>query len=188
METKNLHGLYKVLIFVILLSFGALIIDTHSQESNGYKNEKNTSKSKRDESFIRDLGRKDVERTEPEPVPFHFLPKTDLGYIDWDEALKNKSIKPLPTIDKYPVKAFGVIDLDIIFRVNTALEDVKFSHSSHTAWLDCSACHPVLFRMRRGSTPVSMKKIRQGDYCGRCHGIVAFPLYDCDRCHSYSRD
>ncbi len=28
-----------------------------------------------------------------------------------------------------------------------------------------------------------MKKIAAGEYCGRCHNRVAFPLFDCLRCH-----
>jgi hypothetical protein len=28
-----------------------------------------------------------------------------------------------------------------------------------------------------------MTKIAAGEYCGRCHDRVAFPLTDCLRCH-----
>jgi len=30
----------------------------------------------------------------------------------------------------------------------------------------------------------AMKKIEEGQFCGRCHGVVAFPLSNCTRCHS----
>ena len=31
---------------------------------------------------------------------------------------------------------------------------------------------------------MNMMKIISGQYCGACHGIVAFPLEDCFRCHN----
>jgi c(7)-type cytochrome triheme protein len=38
--------------------------------------------------------------------------------------------------------------------------------------------------MKQGANPVSMDRIIRGEYCGRCHGVVAFPFTDCLRCHS----
>ncbi|WP_243688424.1 hypothetical protein [Geotalea toluenoxydans] len=29
-----------------------------------------------------------------------------------------------------------------------------------------------------------MAEINEGKYCGLCHTTVAFPLQDCQRCHS----
>jgi ribosomal protein L40E len=31
---------------------------------------------------------------------------------------------------------------------------------------------------------MSMFAILQGEFCGRCHGAVSFPLTECRRCHS----
>jgi c(7)-type cytochrome triheme protein len=30
---------------------------------------------------------------------------------------------------------------------------------------------------------MTMVGIAEGKWCGRCHGKVAFPLTDCQRCH-----
>ena len=36
-----------------------------------------------------------------------------------------------------------------------------------------------------GADPITMKGIKSGEFCGRCHGPVAFGTTgdDCDRCH-----
>src|SRR3989337_2445724 len=36
----------------------------------------------------------------------------------------------------------------------------------------------------KGSNDMTMVGIVQGQWCGRCHNKIAFPLTDCNRCHS----
>jgi c(7)-type cytochrome triheme protein len=76
------------------------------------------------------------------------------------------------------------INFDVVFKVIGDLPDVVYPHLPHTLWLDCRNCHPSIFLMRAGANPVTMAKIFKGEFCGRCHGIVAFPISDCSRCHS----
>jgi c(7)-type cytochrome triheme protein len=64
---------------------------------------------------------------------------------------------------------------------------VLFPHRPHTEWLDCENCHDKLFKKKAGETPINMFQVLQGEYCGRCHGAVAFPLTECRRCHSVPR-
>jgi c(7)-type cytochrome triheme protein len=61
---------------------------------------------------------------------------------------------------------------------------VKFPHRQHTLWLDCSNCHNGLFKDKIGANKFSMVAILNGEQCGLCHGAVAFPLTECNRCHS----
>jgi c(7)-type cytochrome triheme protein len=61
---------------------------------------------------------------------------------------------------------------------------VKFPHRQHTLWLDCSNCHPYPFIDKAGANKLSMQAILNGEQCGLCHGAVAFPLTECNRCHS----
>ncbi|MFQ5571885.1 MAG: c(7)-type cytochrome triheme domain-containing protein, partial [Rhodothermales bacterium] len=43
-------------------------------------------------------------------------------------------------------------------------------------------CHPRIFRYR--GTEIKMADVLQGNYCGECHGKVAFPPPTaCERCH-----
>jgi c(7)-type cytochrome triheme protein len=118
-------------------------------------------------------------------VALEYLPITPAGYIDWVKAIQKGPIKPRDTLDPTtPVtKPFN---LDIVFKIDKRfpLKDVVFPHYPHTQWLDCINCHPAIFIPRAGANPVSMQRIFKGEFCGRCHGKVAFPLFDCGRCHS----
>ena len=121
---------------------------------------------------------------EEHPVAFDYLPKTKLGYVDWVKAIKEGAIKPRESLDD-SVKPMPPIDFDVVFKVNVSgFPDVVYPHYPHTIWLDCRNCHPSIFLMRAGANQVTMAKILQGEFCGRCHGKVAFPISDCFRCHS----
>jgi cytochrome c oxidase cbb3-type subunit 2 len=61
-----------------------------------------------------------------------------------------------------------------------SLYEVRFPHSSHTAWLGCTSCHPGVTTNR-----TDMRGILDGQHCGRCHGRVSFaPEVSCSRCHT----
>jgi c(7)-type cytochrome triheme protein len=117
------------------------------------------------------------------PIAFNYLPKTDLGYIDWVAALKQGIINPKESLDPN-YRPMPPIDFDVRFEFEANKNNVLFPHLPHTMWLDCRNCHPAIFRMQAGTNPVTMEKILRGEFCGRCHGVVAFPISDCDRCHS----
>lgn len=120
---------------------------------------------------------------QPQVVPLQILPKDNAGNVDWVKALRQGIIKPLDSLDpKRPTSP--VIDLDINFKVKGDLPDVVYPHFPHTQWLACSNCHPKIFIMQAGANKITMKKIDEGQFCGRCHGVVAFPLSNCTRCHS----
>ncbi len=120
---------------------------------------------------------------EEHPIAFDFMPKAKLGYVDWVAAVRDGTITPRGSIVEGEVE-MTTIDFDVVFKVKGPLPDVVYPHLPHTEWLDCRNCHPSIFKMQAGSNPVSMQKIVEGEFCGRCHGKVAFPLYDCMRCHS----
>ncbi len=118
-----------------------------------------------------------------QPIAFEFMPKAPLGYVDWVKALQDGTITPFASITEGEVEMKS-IDFDVVFEVKGDLPDVVYPHLPHTQWLDCRNCHPSIFKMQAGSNNVTMQKIVEGEFCGRCHGKVAFPLYDCARCHS----
>jgi len=64
------------------------------------------------------------------------------------------------------------------------MPDIIFSHKKHTVWNGCELCHPEIFGIKKDSVPYSMEEIFSGEYCGVCHGTVAFPNIDCQRCHT----
>lgn len=111
------------------------------------------------------------------------LPLDKRGAIDWMGALRSGAIKP--RADLNGTKTQEVLDLDIILKNTKEMPYVKFPHNSHTQWLACSNCHDKIFVAKAGANPISMDKIFRGEYCGACHGRVAFIThFSCERCHS----
>ena|ERR1700693_4127139 len=122
---------------------------------------------------------------ETHPLAFNYLPKAKQGYPDWVQALEQGVIHPKDTLTGDPdIPTMPALDFNIVFKAKGDIPDVVYPHKPHTEWLDCRNCHPGIFKMQAGSNPVTMEKIVQGEFCGRCHGKVSFPLSDCSRCHS----
>jgi c(7)-type cytochrome triheme protein len=122
---------------------------------------------------------------EAHPLAFDYLPKAKQGYVDWVQALRQGIIHPKDSLTgDADTPTMPPLDFNIIFKAKGDIPDVVYPHLPHTEWLDCRNCHPGIFKMQAGSNPVTMEKIIQGEFCGRCHGKVSFPLSDCSRCHS----
>ena len=116
------------------------------------------------------------------------LPRDDANIgnkVRWMKALSEGYIEPRSNI--YPDTEIEVLDLDILMKNTGSAAYVLFPHDKHTLWLDCSNCHDEIFASKAGETPMNMLMILSGEYCGRCHGAVAFPLTACKRCHSVSQ-
>lgn len=114
------------------------------------------------------------------------FPRDERGVINWVETLDKGFIDPragLSDDDK-----MHAVDFDVIFQNTASMPYVRFPHRPHTIWLTCKNCHPGIFIPQRGSNPVTMAKIMEGEYCGVCHGKVAFPPYECNRCHREARE
>ena len=77
--------------------------------------------------------------------------------------------------------------MDIIMEKTGEMPLVLFPHRPHTEWLDCNNCHDKIFIKKVDANPINMLAILSGNYCGQCHGAVAFPLTECNRCHSVIR-
>lgn len=121
---------------------------------------------------------------QPPRESFGPLPKSKSGNrVDWVKALEKGMIAPrydLADASKQPV----VMDLNIVREVKGSMPDVVYPHKQHTEWLDCSNCHPAIFKPQKGANAMSMANILQGEQCGVCHGKVAFPVGECRKCHS----
>ncbi|MBU0481962.1 MAG: hypothetical protein KKG47_12760 [Proteobacteria bacterium] len=99
----------------------------------------------------------------------------DEGLIKIKDYLEGVSIKR----DKIEnPKEFGLKPLE------KNMPEIIFSHEKHTVWNGCELCHPEIFGVKKGGKPYSMEEIFDGKYCGLCHGPVAFPNIDCQRCHT----
>ena len=115
------------------------------------------------------------------------LPKGRFGNgVDWEAAESKGLIHPLDALAGVSVvrKPLQIPpDYDIAAKINT-LPEIVFSHKKHAVWGGCELCHPDVFTVKRGSTKFTMEEIFKGRYCGACHGTVAFPTTDCQRCHT----
>jgi c(7)-type cytochrome triheme protein len=68
----------------------------------------------------------------------------------------------------------------------TSMGMVTFKGDDHAGkGLKCNECHSKIFRMKQGSTVMTMADINAGKYCGVCHnGKRAFtPAGNCAKCH-----
>lgn len=112
------------------------------------------------------------------------LPQADVGgnNVNWVKALQSGAITPRAKIAEQT--KVRVLDLDVVMPNTAGMPAVVFPHRAHTEWLDCSNCHDKIFKEKAGATKFGMFDILQGNYCGQCHGAVAFPLTECLRCHS----
>lgn len=132
---------------------------------------------------VHDPANPDLPRLQTPAEGLAGLPRDARGRVDWMEALRQGLIKPRADLDgKRPMLR---LQLDIVMKNTAAMPHVLFPHEAHSQWLDCGNCHSAIFLPKAGANPVSMAKIFRGQYCGACHGRVAFtPLFDCERCHS----
>lgn len=127
---------------------------------------------------------------------YESLPKDEDNEVDWERATREGLINPIASIDENSGEEF-IMDFRVVIKFNNMLiKDVVFSHAVHTYWLNCSSCHPKLFNPEVATNHMTMKEMREGKYCGKCHGMVAFPTdvidapnfrANCLRCHRAKR-
>jgi c(7)-type cytochrome triheme protein len=119
------------------------------------------------------------------------LPKDRYGLIDWATAIKTEKVKPRHSLDTKSGTDDVPLQLDVVvFTKSQFMPDVIFPHFVHTLWLTCINCHPSIFPMnaKEANKMMTMPKIASGEFCGRCHNRIAFPLSDCLRCHVKPKD
>lgn len=109
----------------------------------------------------------------------------DGNQVDWVAALERTYITPRTHI--FPETKVRLRETDVLLNLRGGTPIVRFPHRQHTLWLDCSNCHEHLFKSQAGANRFSMERILQGEQCGVCHGAVAFPLTQCQRCHNTLR-
>lgn len=115
----------------------------------------------------------------------HLPPDTAGNKVDWNKALLGKHIEPRSNV--HPEAKVQTLDLDVIMKRTGEMPMVRFPHKQHSLWLDCANCHDKLFATKAGASNVNMMQILSGQKCGLCHGAVAFPLTECQRCHTVPR-
>jgi c(7)-type cytochrome triheme protein len=113
-------------------------------------------------------------------------PDTAGNQVRWMEALTQGQIQPRSRVQQEPHNDV-LRETEIFLNLKGGTPIVRFPHRQHTLWLDCANCHDGLFKREVGASALDMRRILQGEQCGLCHGAVAFPLTECNRCHNTSR-
>lgn len=141
------------------------------------------------------LGQEGIYDREGPGLPFLQQPEEALGslppgrlgnHVDWMQALEGGYIEPHTGLD--PDARMNALDMNVLMNRTASMPYVAFPHRQHTLWLSCTNCHPAIFLPKKDGNPVTMYAILSGEYCGVCHGKVAFPLIDCFRCHNTAQD
>ncbi len=126
----------------------------------------------------------------PDVVPLEYLPRDNFGFVDWSKAMRQGLIQPRSSISPEGAKEEQTVlyNEDVVLRPSKVfMPDVIFPHDAHNQWLNCGNCHPGIFRMKKKASGITMVRIWKGEFCGRCHDKVAFPLRNCFRCHAGER-
>lgn len=121
----------------------------------------------------------------PPAISSVVLPTDKFNLINWVALVNTGAINPKPFLGAGK-EDIPPLDLNILFRMRGGFVDnVVFPHDIHTYWLKCTNCHDEIFIPAAGANNVKMQEIVKGEWCGRCHGKVAFPIADCTRCHRF---
>lgn len=116
------------------------------------------------------------------------MPKERFGNgINWEQAESTGKIRLINYLEGISVSR-NPLAVQKDFSLTAQIEgmpNIIFSHRKHTVWNGCELCHPDIFLgVKKGATKYTMIDLFQGKYCGVCHDKVAFPLSDCQRCHT----
>lgn len=121
----------------------------------------------------------------PQALAAQGLPKDRYGLIDWAKIVREKLIDPKFSLDMENDTEMPPLQMDVLIPAKgDFVDDVIYPHEMHTYWLKCEVCHPQIFIPAKGQNNMTMVGIVRGEWCGRCHNRVAFPLTDCKRCHT----
>lgn len=115
------------------------------------------------------------------------LPRLRSGHVDWERAEAERLLQPSDVVEGLSIERPRLrMNKDVaIASRGTWMANILFSHRKHAVWNGCELCHPEIFpSTKTGNTKYSMFQISSGEYCGVCHDKVAFPLGDCERCHT----
>lgn len=118
------------------------------------------------------------------PAAMSSLPIDIYGLVDWAKTVKDNLIAPRHSLDPADTEDMPPVDMNVLIESKSDyINDVIYPHYIHTWWLKCQNCHIGIFIPQKGANNMFMTEIVQGQWCGRCHGKVAFPLTNCARCH-----
>lgn len=140
-----------------------------------------------DKLFLSSINVSKSSPADARPPGLRELPRDSHGEINWTSAIIRGQLSPKSSLDADSVKAEELLSLNVFIKALTPMmSDVIFPHSIHTYWHSCDTCHPKIFIPLAGANQILMEEIFKGEWCGQCHGKVAFDFWpegNCRRCH-----
>lgn len=187
--TRSAAGLFTLFVFLITLAGCGESLDEIINADQPQKNKADDFGQADDyyEKFYKEMSNRAVIKKGTNDIrALDSLPKDPAGNVNWTAAVVNGYINPKGSLDP-SVEEEPPLHLNVFIEAKVPLmANVMFPHSIHTYWLSCNNCHPKIFIPEAGANPISMDEIFKGQWCGRCHGKVAFtfwPRENCIRCH-----
>ncbi len=180
---KRLWHLFTSIVVLLLIS---AIPGLLSAEEGGGHYQLHGDVVSISEDGIHDPDNDAVNTLQPPADAMKDFPRDARGTINWVDTLDRGLIAPRTGLTG--AEKMHSVDFDVIFKNTASMPYVRFPHLPHTQWLTCKNCHPAIFLPQRGGNFVTMAAIMEGEYCGVCHGKVAFPPMECNRCHSVARE
>ncbi|MBI5641965.1 MAG: cytochrome c3 family protein [Deltaproteobacteria bacterium] len=189
MKIKSFYATFFMVFAVIVLA-GCGIQEDLNNIINADLPKKNDDFGQEDdyyEKFYKEVAKRShIKKGTSDIKALDGLPKDPSGNVNWTAAVVNGYISPRGSLDPAAQDDLP-LNLNIFIEAKVPLmANVMFPHSIHTYWLSCNNCHPKIFIPEAGANPISMDEIFKGQWCGRCHGKVAFtfwPRENCVRCH-----
>lgn len=187
MHKSEFTKMVQCLLSSMVLVAGALFVagGVHAEEGGGHY-QLHGDVVPIGEDGIHDPEDDAVKTLQPPAEAMKDFPRDARGVINWVETLDMGLISPRTGLTG--TEKMHSVDFDVIFKNTASMPYVRFPHLPHTKWLTCKNCHPAIFLPQRGGNFVTMASIIEGEFCGVCHGKVAFPPLQCNRCHSVARE
>ncbi|MBF0131315.1 MAG: hypothetical protein HQL75_01850 [Magnetococcales bacterium] len=129
-----------------------------------------------------DPSNRSLESLQKPAQALNSFPHDRLGEVNWVKTLDKNLISP--RADLQGKTSMKVLDTEILMTNTKNMPHIRFPHATHTRWLDCSNCHPKPFLPVAKGNAITMDSVLRGQFCGACHGRVAFSPFICERCHT----
>jgi len=187
MRNSELIKQVRYLVLCVALLVGGTVIsaNVHAEEGGGHY-QLHGDAMPVSEDGIHDPDNAATNTLQAPAEAMKDFPRDARGVINWVETLNDGLIAPRTGLTG--TEKMHSVDFDVIFKNTASMPYVRFPHLPHTQWLTCKNCHPGIFLPQRGGNFVTMASIIEGEFCGVCHGKVAFPPLQCNRCHSVARE
>lgn len=93
-------------------------------------------------------------------------------------------VKEYSELKKKPIQKSEIKGPDTPITIGSGTTKVMFKHTTHSK-VSCSDCHSKIFKMKQGSTKITLSEHHNNTKCFSCHnGKKTFGMNNCIPCHN----